>query len=43
MASQNLEAGVVRDLVFQQFVGVWLSVQQQSGERASATAKWLGN
>jgi cyclohexadienyl dehydratase len=32
-----------RDLVFQQFVDVWLNVQQQSGERAAAAAKWLGN
>lgn len=32
-----------RDLVFQQFVNVWLSVQAQNGERVNATAKWLGN
>ena len=32
-----------RDLVFQQFVNVWLSVQQQNGERVSVTSKYLGN
>jgi cyclohexadienyl dehydratase len=31
-----------RDLVFQQFVNTWLTVQTLSGERPAAMAKWIG-
>ena len=31
-----------RDLVFQQFVNTWLTVQTLSGERPAAVAKWIG-
>ena len=30
-----------RDLVWQQYVDTWLEVQEQTGERAQALAKWL--
>ena len=31
-----------RDLMFQQFVNTWLTVQRLSGERPAAVAKWIG-
>jgi cyclohexadienyl dehydratase len=31
-----------RDLMFQQFVNTWLTVQTLSGERPAAIAKWIG-